>query len=163
MGNAVWRGVRLKDILAEAGVAGGAIQVRFGGFDKPAHSEEPPFRKSLEMDVATRDDVLVAYAMNGEPLPVLNGYPVRLVVPGYYATYWVKMLNDIEVLDRPDDNYWMKTAYRVPADPCRCQQPGKKGANGSPLSAHGPLVYHKPYRRTARSSGPEILCSWHRF
>ena len=126
MGNAVWRGVRLKDILAKAGVAGGAIQVRFGGFDKPALSEEPPFKKSLEMDVATRDDVLVAYAMNGEPLPVLNGYPVRLAVPGYYATYWVKMLNDIEVLDRPDDNYWMKTAYRVPADPCRCQQPGTK-------------------------------------
>jgi len=126
MGNAVWRGARLKDILAKAGVATGAVQVRFGGLDKPTLTGDSPFLKSLDLDVATGNDVLIAYAMNGEPLPMLNGYPVRLVVPGYYATYWVKMLNDIEVLDRVDDNHWMRTAYRVPADPRRHEQPGAK-------------------------------------
>src|SRR4029077_3706319 len=49
-----------------------------------------------------------------------------LIVPGWYATYWVKMLNDVEVLGQPDDNFWMKTAYRVPAAPCGCQDPGTK-------------------------------------
>ena len=80
--------------------------------------------KSLDTDLAMSDNVIVAYAMNGADLPVLNGYPVRLIVPGYFATYWVKMLNDIEVLSEPDQNFWMKTAYRIPADPCGCQQPG---------------------------------------
>ena len=55
--------------------------------------------------------------MNGEPLPMLNGFPVRLVVPGYFATYWTKCLSWIRVLDAPDENYWMKTAYRMPDTP----------------------------------------------
>jgi sulfite dehydrogenase len=126
MGNAKWRGVRLKDVLARAGVRKGAVQVRFNGMDRPVLTQTPDFMKSLDVDIATGDDVLVAYEMNGQPLPLLNGYPVRLIVPGWYATYWVKMLDDIEVLAQPDDNFWMKTAYRIPADPCGCQQPGTK-------------------------------------
>jgi DMSO/TMAO reductase YedYZ molybdopterin-dependent catalytic subunit len=126
MGNDKWRGARLKDVLAKSGVKAGAVQVRFNGMDEPALPQTPDFAKSLDIDLATGDDVIVAYAMNGEPLPLLNGYPVRLVVPGYFATYWVKMLNDVEVLDRPDDGYWMKTAYRIPADPCGCMLPGTK-------------------------------------
>jgi sulfite dehydrogenase len=124
MGNALWKGVRLKDILAKAGVKDGAVQVRFNGAETPVLPTTPDFIKALDMDLATSDNVLVAYAMNGADLPVLNGYPVRLVVPGYFATYWVKMLNDIEVIGEPDQNFWMKTAYRIPADPCGCQQPG---------------------------------------
>jgi DMSO/TMAO reductase YedYZ molybdopterin-dependent catalytic subunit len=65
---------------------------------------------SLDMDHA-RGEVMIAYTMNGEQLPLANGFPMRLVVPGWYATYWVKMLNDIEVLDQPDSNYWTKVAY----------------------------------------------------
>jgi sulfite dehydrogenase len=124
MGNALWKGVRLKDILTKAGIAAGAVQVRFNGADAPVLPATPDFMKSLDMDLAMSDNVIVAYAMNGADLPVLNGYPVRLIVPGYFATYWVKMLNDIEVLSEPDQNFWMKTAYRIPADPCGCQQPG---------------------------------------
>ena len=60
------------------------------------------------------DECIVAYAMNGEPLPMLNGFPVRLVVPGYFATYWMKCLTWIRVLDKTDDNFWMKSAYRIP-------------------------------------------------
>ena len=124
MGNALWKGARLKDILAKAGVKDGAVQVRFNGADVAVVPATPKFMKSLDLDLATSDDVIVAYSMNGADLPVLNGYPVRLVVPGFYGTYWVKMLNDIEVLADPDQNFWMKTAYRIPADPCGCQQPG---------------------------------------
>jgi sulfite dehydrogenase len=126
MGNATWRGARLKDILARAGVTSGAVQVRFNGMDKPVLAQTPDFMKSLDLGVATGDDIIVAYEMNGKPLPLLNGFPARLVVPGWFATYWVKMLDDIEVLAQPDDNFWMKTAYRVPAAPCGCQLPGTK-------------------------------------
>jgi sulfite dehydrogenase len=124
MGNALWKGARLKDILAKAGVKDGAVQVLFNGADVAVVPSTPKFMKSLDMDLATSDNVIVAYSMNGADLPVLNGYPVRLIVPGYFATYWVKMLNDIEVIAEPDQNFWMKTAYRIPADPCGCQQPG---------------------------------------
>jgi len=124
MGNALWKGVRLRDILTKAGIATGAVQVRFNGVDQPVLPATPDFMKSLDMDLAMSDNVIIAYSMNGADLPVLNGYPVRLIVPGYFATYWVKMLNDVEVLSEPDQNFWMKTAYRIPADPCGCQQPG---------------------------------------
>src|SRR5215470_19173267 len=124
MGNATWKGARLKDILAKAGLQSSAVQVRFNGADTPVLPGTPDFIKALDVDLATGGDVIVAYAMNGADLPVLNGYPVRLVVPGYYGTYWVKMLNDIEAIAEVDQNFWMKSAYRIPADPCGCQQPG---------------------------------------
>ena len=109
MGNARWIGVRLKDVLDRAGVKAGAVQVRFNGMDEPVVSDGPDFMKSLDIDHARDGEVMIAYGMT-EQLPLLNGFPLRLVVPGWYATYWVKMLNDIEVLDRPDDHYWTKTA-----------------------------------------------------
>jgi DMSO/TMAO reductase YedYZ molybdopterin-dependent catalytic subunit len=117
MGNALWRGVRLKHVLDRAGVAAGAVQVRFRGLDTGALPQTPNFMKSLTVDHVRDGEVMIAYEMNGEPLPLLNGYPLRLVVPGWYATYWVKMLTDIEVLDKPDDNYWMSKAYLIPDTP----------------------------------------------
>jgi DMSO/TMAO reductase YedYZ molybdopterin-dependent catalytic subunit len=111
MGNALWRGVRLKDLLDRAGVGAGAVQVRFKGLETGVMPQTPNFLKSLAVDHARDGEVMIAYEMNGEPLPLLNGFPLRLVVPGWYATYWVKMLEDIEVLDKPDDNYW--TARRT--------------------------------------------------
>jgi sulfite dehydrogenase len=77
--------------------------------------------------------VLVAHSMNGESLPMLNGFPLRLVVPGWYATYWVKMLNDIEVLNQADQNFWTTHAYRLPADPCHCVKPGEALTNTVPI------------------------------
>jgi DMSO/TMAO reductase YedYZ molybdopterin-dependent catalytic subunit len=117
MGNALWRGVRLKDVLDRAGVHAGAVQVRFKGLDTGVLPQTPNYMKSLTVDHARDGEVMIAYAMNGEPLPLLNGFPLRLVVPGWYATYWVKMLEDIEVLDKPDDNYWMSKAYLIPDTP----------------------------------------------
>ena len=80
-------------------------------------SRAPDFMKSLAIDHARDGDVMVAYGMNGAQLPLLNGFPLRLIVPGWYSTYWVKMLSDIEVLDQPDTNYWMATAYTIPDTP----------------------------------------------
>src|SRR5262245_43827571 len=106
MGNALWTGVRLKDVLDRAGVKSGAVEVRFAGLDQAMVPEAPRFMKSLSIDHARDGEVMIAYAMNSEQLSLLNGFPLRLVVPGWFSTYWVKMLNDIEVLDQPDANYW---------------------------------------------------------
>src|SRR6195256_2883300 len=114
MGNARWTGVRLKDVLDRAGVKAGAVAVRFNGLDEPVVEGAPDFMKSLNVDHARDGEVMLAYAMNGEQLPLLNGFPLRLIVPGWYSTYWVKMLNDIEVLEKPDDTYWMASAYLIP-------------------------------------------------
>ncbi|MEW6132542.1 MAG: molybdopterin-dependent oxidoreductase [Pseudomonadota bacterium] len=134
MGNALWKGVRLRDILNKAGIQVGAVQVRLNGADGPVLPTTPDFVKALDMDIALQEDVIVAYAMNGEPLPLLNGYPVRLVVPGWYATYWVKMLDDIEVIGKVDENFWMKPAYRIPDNPCGCVEPGQKGMAMVPIN-----------------------------
>lgn len=117
MGNARWTGVRLKDVLAKAGVAANATRVRFAGLDVPMTDGAPQFIKSIPIDIAMRDDVLVAWGMNGEPLPLLHGYPLRIVVPGWFSTYWVKMLAAIEVLAGEDDSYYVAKSYRIPARP----------------------------------------------
>ena len=124
MGNARWRGVSLKQVLERAGVARGAKQVTFKGIDGPVMVTTPSFVKALDLDHAEDGEVMLAYAMNGRDLPVLNGYPVRLVVPGYYATYWVKHLSEITVIDSVFDGYFMKSAYRVPDNECACVEPG---------------------------------------
>jgi DMSO/TMAO reductase YedYZ molybdopterin-dependent catalytic subunit len=134
MGNALWTGVRLRDILDRAGLRPTAKQVQFNGLEGPVLPATPAFKKSLDVDVARGDDVIVAYAMNGAPLPVLNGYPVRLVVPGWFGTYWVKMLSNITVLDHVDDNFWMKTAYRIPDTPDGGVVPGASGYPTVPIN-----------------------------
>ncbi len=126
MGNALWTGVRLSDLLKRAGVKAGAVQVRFNGMDSGAKPETPDFIKSLDLSHAVDGEVMVAYGMNDAPLPMLNGFPLRLVVPGWFATYWVKMLNDIEVIDHIDDNFWMKSAYLIPDTPGADMKPGEK-------------------------------------
>jgi hypothetical protein len=128
MGNARWTGVRLKDVLDRAGVKSTATQVRF---DVP---DGPDFMKSLSVDHARDGEVMLAYAMNGEQLPLLNGFPLRLVVPGWYATYWMKMVSDIEVLDGPDTNFWMKTAYTIPDTPHADMKPGQANVPMVPIN-----------------------------
>jgi DMSO/TMAO reductase YedYZ molybdopterin-dependent catalytic subunit len=120
MGNALWTGARLRDVLAAVGIKSGSVQLQFQGLDSgegPEGLGSNQFQKSLDLDNPVIADCTVAYAMNGEPLPVLNGFPVRLVVPGYFATYWMKCLSFIRVLEKPDENFWMKTAYRIPDTP----------------------------------------------
>jgi sulfite dehydrogenase len=124
MGNARWRGVALKTVLGQAGVQQGATQVTFNGMDGPVSDKTPDFVKALDIDHARDGEVMLAYSMNGQDLPVLNGFPLRLVVPGYYGTYWVKHLNEITVIDNEFDGFWMKSAYRIPDTPCACVEPG---------------------------------------
>jgi DMSO/TMAO reductase YedYZ molybdopterin-dependent catalytic subunit len=134
MGNARWKGVRLKDLLNKTGVAGGAKQVTFNGLDSPPVEKIPDFIKALEVEQALDDDTLLAYEMNGAPLPMLNGFPLRLIVPGYYGTYWVKHLNEITVVDEPFTGYWMDPAYRIPDNPCACVEPGATPKKTKPIA-----------------------------
>jgi DMSO/TMAO reductase YedYZ molybdopterin-dependent catalytic subunit len=141
MGNARWIGVRLRDVLDRAGVKSGAVAARFKGLDEALIESAPTFMKSLDIDHARDGEVMLAYQMNGEQLPLLNGFPLRLIVPGWYSTYWVKMLNDIEILNAPDDNYWMKTAYRIPDTPHANVKPGESGFATVPINRMTPRSF----------------------
>jgi len=114
MGNAVWRGVRLKDVLAKAGVKADALEVVFDGADHAPLEKTPDFVKSLPLEMAMDENTLIAFEMNGLPLPHWNGFPARLVVPGWTGTYWVKQLVSVKVVTKPEGNFWMSTAYRLP-------------------------------------------------
>lgn len=133
LGNAKWTGVRLKDVLAKAGMKAGAVDVTFAGLDKPQLDATPPFVKSLDVAHANDGQVLIAYAMNDAPLPMLNGFPLRLVVPGWYSTYWVKSLDRIEVLSNAFDGYWMKKAYRIPKAPNADEAPADLAKETAPI------------------------------
>ncbi|MHB8501549.1 MAG: molybdopterin-dependent oxidoreductase [Candidatus Acidiferrales bacterium] len=120
MGNAMWTGVRLRELLDAAGVKPASAQVQFQGLETgsgPMGKPSSRFMKSLDLTNPVLDECVVAYLMNGEPLPMLNGFPVRLIVPGYFATYWTKCLSWIRVLGAVDENFWMKPAYRIPDTP----------------------------------------------
>lgn len=134
MGNARWKGVRLKEVLEKAGLAADAKRVIFDGMDAPVTPATPDFVKTLEMDQALDGEVILAYGMNGEDLPMLNGYPLRLVVPGHYGTYWVKHLNSITVTDEAFNGFWMNPAYRIPDTPGACVPPGTKPGSTKPIA-----------------------------
>ena len=135
MGNAEWVGARLQDVLKAAGVRQGAIQVTFDGLDRTPFPTVPDFVKSLDVSRIMEDpDILIAYQMNGQALPMLNGYPARLVVPGWYATYWVKNLSEITVIDQVFEKFWMKPSYRIPDNACGCVEPGTAPARTVPIT-----------------------------
>lgn len=146
MGNARWLGVSLKDVLDRAGVKAGAERVRFSGLDEPPVEGAPKFRKSFALDLARDGRTMIAFAMNGEPLPLLNGYPLRLVLPGWYSTYWVKMLNSIEVLDHADDNFWTAKAYMIPDTPGANVEPGQTGFKTVPINRMTPRSFVTNFR-----------------
>lgn len=116
MGNALWRGVRLKDVLAKAGIDPSALEVSLAGADSGVLPTTPNFVKSLPLAKALDENTLIAFEMNGEALPHWNGFPARLIVPGWTATFWIKHLTALNVIAKPFDGFWMKTAYRIPKD-----------------------------------------------
>ena len=132
MGNAKWTGVKLKDILEMAGAKSNSKFVSFNGLDAPPLPTIPDFVKSLDYNHAIDGEVMIAYEMNGEPLPILNGYPLKLVVPGWYATYWVGMLNEVKIYTDTFKGYWMEKAYLIPK--------GVKNGNEKPDSLAKNLV-----------------------
>jgi len=132
MGNARWLGVQLKDVLARAEPRNTARQVVFDGLDTALFGGGD-FVKSLDVSHAMDGEPMIAWQMNGADLPMLNGYPVRLVVPGWYGTYWVKHLSQIDVVDTVYEGFWMKPAYRIPDNDCACVEPGTAPAATRPI------------------------------
>lgn len=115
MGCARWRGARLKDVLAKAGLKKEAVEVVFNGADGPAFPKTPDFVKSIPVAKAIDENSLIAYEMNGKPLPHFNGFPARIIIPGWTATYWMKHIVSINAITKPFDGFWVKTAYRIPS------------------------------------------------
>ena len=114
VGTARWAGTPLRPLLEEAGVGEGAVEVLFTGVDRGSEGgEEQAFQRALAVEEALRDEVLLAYEMNGEPLPPQHGYPLRLIVPGWYGMTNVKWLCEIEVLREPFSGYQQSWSYRV--------------------------------------------------
>lgn len=114
MGNAKWKGARLKDVLERAGVSKTAVEVVMDGADGPVSDKTPDFVKSIPAWKAMEETALIAYEMNGQPLPHFNGFPARIVIPGWTATYWIKHVTSLEAIEKPYDGFWVKGAYRIP-------------------------------------------------
>ena len=113
VGTARWRGTPLAPLLEEAGVPDGAVEVLFTGLDRGIEGgDEQAFQRALALEEALRDEVLLAYEMNGAPLPPQHGFPLRLVVPGWYGMTNVKWLSRIELLDEPFAGYQQSWSYR---------------------------------------------------
>ena len=114
VGTAEWGGTRLRPLLEEAGVRGDAVEVVFSGLDRGVEGDvEQHYERSLPLHEAFRDEVLLAYEINGQPLPPQHGYPLRLVVPGWYGMTNVKWLTRITVVDEPFTGYQQRRSYRL--------------------------------------------------
>lgn len=160
MGNARWTGVRLKDVLDAAGIKAGAVQVQCEGAERALMPEAPNLKKSLAIDHARDGEVMIAWTMNGQPLPLLNGFPMRLVVPGWYATYWTKMLQHVRVLAEPDTNFWMHPAYEIPDNWPRADMvPGQPGVTMVPINRMVPRSFITNLAAGARVAAgrPELV------
>ena len=136
MGCARWRGARLKDILDKVGLKKEAIEIAFNGADGPAVDKTPDFIKSIPVWKATDENTIVAYEMNGEPLPHFNGFPARVIVPGWTGTYWMKHVISINALTRPQGGFWMNPAYRIPVGkfPIRDRFITQENATSTPIT-----------------------------
>ena len=116
VGNAEWTGTPLRPILEEAGVEPGAVDVVFTGVDRGVQGGiDQYYERSLSIADASRDEVLLAYAINGRPLPPQHGFPLRLIVPGWYGMAHVKWLRSVTVTDKPFAGYQQATAYHYRA------------------------------------------------
>jgi sulfane dehydrogenase subunit SoxC len=114
VGTARWRGTPLAPLLEDAGVPDGTVEVLFTGLDRGIEGgDEQAFQRALQLDDALRGEVLLAYEMNGAPLPPQHGFPLRLVVPGWYGMTNVKWLSRIELVDAPFAGYQQSWSYRV--------------------------------------------------
>jgi DMSO/TMAO reductase YedYZ molybdopterin-dependent catalytic subunit len=114
MGCARWKGARLKDVLDKVGLKKEAIEIEFNGADAGVSDKTPDFIKSIPAWKAIEDTTIVAYEMNGQPLPHFHGFPARLIVPGWTGTYWMKHLASINALTKPHSGFWMAGSYRLP-------------------------------------------------
>jgi DMSO/TMAO reductase YedYZ molybdopterin-dependent catalytic subunit len=114
MGCARWRGARLRDILDRIGIRKEAIEIVLDGADGPVFDKTPDFVKSIPVWKAMEETTIVAYEMNGQPLPHFNGFPARVIVPGWTGTYWMKHVTSINAITKAFTGFWMSQAYRIP-------------------------------------------------
>jgi len=117
VGNAQWTGVRLRDVLAQAGMQTKGRHVQFQGADRPVAATVPLFVRSIPVEKALHPDTILAYEMNGRPLPLLHGAPLRVITPGWMADSCIKWLTGITVRQDEAQGYFMQTAYRHPTRP----------------------------------------------
>jgi DMSO/TMAO reductase YedYZ molybdopterin-dependent catalytic subunit len=155
MGNALWTGVRLRDVLAKAQLNADALEIVLSGADSAVLPATPGFAKSLPVDKALDENTLIAFEMNGRPLPHWNGAPARLVVPGWTATYWMKHLSEIRAVSAAFDGFWMKSAYRLPAGAFKgARFPSQEASDTVPITeilVNSLVTSHVPGERLARS------------
>jgi sulfite oxidase len=123
MGQAEWTGVRIAELLERAKVKKDGAHLWLTGADLPPRAATPAFVRNLPMEKALHPDTLVAWQMNGEPLSLAHGAPLRLVVPGWAGSYWTKWLTQIEVAASEQPGFWVQKGYRAPASPV---EPGAK-------------------------------------
>ncbi|MBI3604068.1 MAG: sulfite oxidase [Nitrospirae bacterium] len=119
VGNARWTGIRLRDLLRRAGLKSNARHLQLQGADRPVAATVPLFVRSIPVEKALHPDTILAYRMNGAPLPLLHGAPLRLIAPGWMADACVKWLTDLTVQEEEATGYYMETAYRHPIRPVR--------------------------------------------
>lgn len=132
VGTAEWTGTPLAPLLEEAGLTAAAAEVVFRALDRGVEGgEDQHYARSLTLEEAHRDEVLLAYAMNGAPLPPQHGFPLRLVVPGWYGMTSVKWLSAIELVDAPFAGYQQARGYRMRQSP---DEPGDPVARIVPRS-----------------------------
>ena len=133
MGCAKFKGVKLKDVLKDAGMSKDAKWISLNGDDKAAFYKTANFMRELRID-EIEDDVIIAYEMNGEELPFLNGYPLRLIIPGSYADSWVKMLSHITISKEYKELFYMDKAYRIADNECECETKEKLASKTKPIT-----------------------------
>lgn len=163
MGNARWTGVRLRDVLKAAGVKPDALEVVCGAADGAVLPATPDYAKSIPIEHALDENTLIAFEMNGAPLPHWNGAPARLVVPGWTATYWVKHLNELRIEPKAFDGFWIAKAYRIPTGAF----PGEKfksqeNADTTPITqimVNSLVTSHSSGAKLARGK-PAQLAGW---
>lgn len=154
VGQALWRGVRLAEVLDRVGAKPEARFITFIPGDHPMAATVPKFLRSIPIEKA-REDVLLAWSMNGAALPVLHGAPLRAVVPGWAGDHWVKWLRGIRVSDAEDPGFYMQTGYKMPVEPIA---PGAKPAKVKTLtSVPVKSLIARPAENAVLSAGAQLI------
>jgi sulfoxide reductase catalytic subunit YedY len=157
MGCAKWKGARLRDVLEYAGITREASYINFQGTDEPAFYKSPKLIRELAIQEIS-DDVIIAYEMNGEDIPLLNGYPLRLIIPGVYSDSWMKSLKEIEVTKEYKSFYYMDKAYRIADNDCECEKPKKYVTDTKPIGdMNVKSLIGYPTSKTVVESGSNVL------
>ncbi|HLL53873.1 MAG TPA: sulfite oxidase [Myxococcaceae bacterium] len=155
MGQAAWTGVRLKDVLEAVGVSPDAAWVHVLGADLPNKPTVPAFLRGIPVAKALEPDTLIAYRMNGEPLPLSHGAPFRLVLPGWSGNHWMKWLKVVKLEKEPPKGFFSEKGYRYPRAP---------GAPGAPVKPEDMLpvetfpvksLIARPAERGVVTAGPQ--------